>query len=1188
MAILRKAFVGHRMIMWSLLVCSCAHITTKLRTELDEREYDRTIERGEQWLVDSKEDLDANADRNSVRLLVAEARLRKAQVVDSVQAYEQFRKAHQGDGLLFHRELREALEGEAHAFYRDLATSSYPLEGLRTYLARYPGQRDRDDARRLEVEAAFQIASSADIVQHLAEFRDHYKLWPEATEALRQASWREAASAFRTMDASSDVGTAARLRSRYQAVVGRDALDVMEATAAVRVLATAIIQGTLLDDLSSTQFLALYGRNPAVTALVGSLHDRVWSIAQTENRANGFRLFRMLFPASPHVEAALEADRERTWNGAVETGDPQIYLDFATTFPSDLRSHTAERRFYSLVRIQERKKHYPQVTVHWQRKLPSGEIELYVDVTDCTGMRISGLTRESFEVYSDGDSVPLAGFLGLEDDRPLNVLFGLDLSGSMAVERDAVSKAVVLFAETFAFRGRDAKIGLVTFSDTITARHAPTRGIGLFRRWMAKSPPTSGGMSEDSAGALLQMARMPRRPDVEQAVVLITDEGLQINKDGLAALQAGGDPFCDRVSRATMCLAKCGYNSECQVGCAMSLGAAVTRSCGGSRNRRVCLVQAALSAVDTASSRCVHRLEDGSQLMDRLVEELGKTGARPFLVYPDFDGQTGQTTDGFETLVRRAGARHLSVPQDAMTPEPYIVALLDVADQLSKQYVLRIRMPASQRGPLHVLARNSHFWKPLGVVPDGTLLGLFHLGNTGVCPDLFAVTRQGGVLSSSGCSRTWEIAVPLPPRRSALTAVSDDTSIVVILDDGSVLEFGSGKAAVMMDTQGLRVAQAAFNQNGDLWAVGTTSDGLLAVARRAKGQGAFELGGAINGVTLDPAPAMFTTRDADGEFVCVLVRSDKRICLRGLQGTAEIGSVQGLPSTALAGPTVRALGFGEREGVALLAASDGAVYRTNSAGSVWSQVLPGSPSLRSLAVLPGVTPAVCASSEDAVVCSEDDGLTWFQAGRHFDAPGGGTLVAAGAELLLAQRSGLSRLDAISSRDIPSSAAYFDTAKDTPKAALLPFLHQLSRRMRDDASLSLRVEGHADSRGGSEDNDNLAARRAKQVAAIVASYGDIDPSRIDIASYGEMRPIRAGSSATDFARNRRVELILTRRAVAEGWGADPCEGVVVPDETEPPIELLDEEESSILDGVHGDGDETDDYETDDYESDEPEQ
>ena len=198
------------------------------------------------------------------------------------------------------------------------------------------------------------------------------------------------------------------------------------------------------------------------------------------------------------------------------------------------------------------------------------------------------------------------------------------------------------------------------------------------------------------------------------------------------------------------------------------------------------------------------------------------------------------------------------------------------------------------------------------------------------------------------------------------------------------------------------------------------------------------------------------------------------------------------------------------------------------------------------------------------------------------------MVAAGAELLLAQRSGLSRLDAISSRDIPSSAAYFDTAKDTPKAALLPFLHQLSRRMRDDASLSLRVEGHADSRGGSEDNDNLAARRAKQVAAIVASYGDIDPSRIDIASYGEMRPIRAGSSATDFARNRRVELILTRRAVAEGWGADPCEGVVVPDETEPPIELLDEEESSILDGVHGDGDETDDYETDDYESDEPEE
>jgi outer membrane protein OmpA-like peptidoglycan-associated protein len=67
-----------------------------------------------------------------------------------------------------------------------------------------------------------------------------------------------------------------------------------------------------------------------------------------------------------------------------------------------------------------------------------------------------------------------------------------------------------------------------------------------------------------------------------------------------------------------------------------------------------------------------------------------------------------------------------------------------------------------------------------------------------------------------------------------------------------------------------------------------------------------------------------------------------------------------------------------------------------------------------------------------------------------------------------------------------------------------------------------IAGYTDSVGSSEDNMVLSRERAKAVADFLVAEG-IDRSRLQVAGYGESRPL-PGHAGTDGA-NRRVEAIL---------------------------------------------------------------
>ena len=79
-------------------------------------------------------------------------------------------------------------------------------------------------------------------------------------------------------------------------------------------------------------------------------------------------------------------------------------------------------------------------------------------------------------------------------------------------------------------------------------------------------------------------------------------------------------------------------------------------------------------------------------------------------------------------------------------------------------------------------------------------------------------------------------------------------------------------------------------------------------------------------------------------------------------------------------------------------------------------------------------------------------------------------------------------------------------------------------LRDNPTLRIRIEGHADQRGSTEYNLALGQRRAESVRAYLVNFG-IDPGRFVTLSYGKEMPLVEGEGEDAWSRNRRAEFAI---------------------------------------------------------------
>lgn len=92
---------------------------------------------------------------------------------------------------------------------------------------------------------------------------------------------------------------------------------------------------------------------------------------------------------------------------------------------------------------------------------------------------------------------------------------------------------------------------------------------------------------------------------------------------------------------------------------------------------------------------------------------------------------------------------------------------------------------------------------------------------------------------------------------------------------------------------------------------------------------------------------------------------------------------------------------------------------------------------------------------------------------------------------------------------------------TDEAALV--LSQTADLLRENEWIKrISVEGYADKTGGKECNKELALWRAEAVKKFLEYHG-VNPDRMNVVSFGDIKPVSTGKTRADLAKNRRVEI-----------------------------------------------------------------
>ncbi len=114
---------------------------------------------------------------------------------------------------------------------------------------------------------------------------------------------------------------------------------------------------------------------------------------------------------------------------------------------------------------------------------------------------------------------------------------------------------------------------------------------------------------------------------------------------------------------------------------------------------------------------------------------------------------------------------------------------------------------------------------------------------------------------------------------------------------------------------------------------------------------------------------------------------------------------------------------------------------------------------------------------------------------------------------------------------PRTFVFEDLAFQSGQSTLEPASEQtiadLAAILKAFPSAEIRLEGHTDNVGAPDANQRLSLARAETVKAALASAG-VPARRLDAWGFGQERPVVPNDTEEGRARNRRTELVVTRK------------------------------------------------------------
>ena len=136
-----------------------------------------------------------------------------------------------------------------------------------------------------------------------------------------------------------------------------------------------------------------------------------------------------------------------------------------------------------------------------------------------------------------------------------------------------------------------------------------------------------------------------------------------------------------------------------------------------------------------------------------------------------------------------------------------------------------------------------------------------------------------------------------------------------------------------------------------------------------------------------------------------------------------------------------------------------------------------------------------------------------------------------AQLLNQLNSILQTRDSARGLIVNMSDVLFDTGSATLKPGAREKLAKISGIVLAHPGLTLQIEGHTDSVGSDDFNQQLSERRADSVRDFLAEQG-VQPSAMSAKGFGKTQPVASNDNAEGRQRNRRVELVVNGDAIGK--------------------------------------------------------
>jgi len=104
--------------------------------------------------------------------------------------------------------------------------------------------------------------------------------------------------------------------------------------------------------------------------------------------------------------------------------------------------------------------------------------------------------------------------------------------------------------------------------------------------------------------------------------------------------------------------------------------------------------------------------------------------------------------------------------------------------------------------------------------------------------------------------------------------------------------------------------------------------------------------------------------------------------------------------------------------------------------------------------------------------------------------------------------------------------YFDTDKATIKPASYKQLNEIADLLKEKKGMEIEIAGHTDNTGSEAHNKELSQRRADAIRNYLIKKG-ANPDHITAVGYGAEQPIAPNTTPEGRAKNRRIEVRVTK-------------------------------------------------------------